>query len=85
MPIWGFALLFVVAVAGCPLSMWLMRKVMRREVTCGMCQPVAPKQQGTSLTDLEVRRAALDREIAALKSSLSAAGLDGRRRHADQG
>ena len=70
MPLWAFMPLILVAVVACPLSMWVMGKVMRRTSTCPMCQMGAGRGHQHSLEILEARRVTVEREIAQLRTSI---------------
>ena len=70
MPVWVFAALIPVALLACPLSMWVMGKVMPRKVSCAMCNVGTHGDHQNSLVDLEARRAAVEREIVQVKTDL---------------
>lgn len=69
MPLWALAPLILVAILACPISMWVMSKLMRRNVSCAMCLP-GGEQHGQSVQELEARKAALEREIHALETEI---------------
>jgi uncharacterized small protein (DUF1192 family) len=67
MPAWAFVTIILVAFLACPLSMWMMSKVMRRKVSCGMCSFGTEAKKISTLAELEARRVAVEREITQVK------------------
>ena len=74
MPIWALAPLVLVALLACPVSMWVMGKVMRRRMSCPVCavgnQDTVGKHSH-DVTSLEARKAAREREIAEVTSKIA--------------
>ena len=70
MPVWAFAVLIPVALLACPLSMWVMSKVTRRKMSCVMCQVGPEDDHPNTLEHLEVRKAAVEREIVQVKTDM---------------
>ena len=70
MPIWVFAPIILLALVACPLSMWVMSKVMRRQVSCSMCRVGTGGEHHHSLEALEARRGAIEQEIGEVKGEI---------------
>ncbi len=68
MPIWALALLILVALLACPMSMWVLSKTTRRKMSCPMCAVGA--EHGHAPADLEARKATVDREIAQVRAEI---------------
>ena len=71
MPVWAFVALVPVALLACPLSMWVISKVTRRKMSCAMCQVGLRGEHANTLEHLEPRKAAVDREIAQVRTELA--------------
>lgn len=68
MSAWVFIPLVLVALIACPLSMWVMGRVTRRKVSCAMCGMVPQENHTHDRESLEARKAAIEKEIAELRS-----------------
>ncbi len=69
MPVWIVAVLLL-AVLACPISMWVMGKVMRRQVSCPMCRVGTGEEHHHSLDAQVARRTAVEQEIAEVKAEI---------------
>ncbi len=78
MPLWAFAVIIPVALLACPLSMWVMSKVMKRKGSCAMCAVGAHSSHENTAVDLEGRKAAVEREIAQVKTEIEQRGISQR-------
>ena len=68
MPVWAFAALAPVALLACPLSMWVISKMTRRQMSCAMCQVGTRGEHANTLEHLEARKAAVEREMVQVKT-----------------
>ena len=70
MPVWAFLPIILLALVACPLSMWVMGKVLRRKMSCAMCAVGTQDKHEHAPVELEARKAAVEREIAQLKTEI---------------
>lgn len=74
MPLWALVPLILVAIVACPVSMWVMGKLMRRNVSCAMCLPGRGQHDhGEDVPQLEARKTAVEREIHAIETEMGRA------------
>lgn len=74
MPIWALVAFVPLALLACPLSMWVMSKVMRRKVSCGMCSFGTEDNGDNTLAHLEARKAVVERDITQAKAEIEQNG-----------
>jgi hypothetical protein len=69
MPLWLLPLVIALAVAACPVTMWVTSKLTRRKISCAIWGLSAASKDPSSVIDLEARKAEVDRAIAGLRKN----------------